>query len=148
MLQVVLLALLATLIVFVIRQGRVVFAEKLSKSTQSSSDLLTAPAVGPNCPRQSGMRTRFMAHVMAAVVISLLWWAGGSLYESALKEVGKQAFLARQAERFERMALRGGWSVTGCASAFGFVGVGLATYEIVAMAIFAAIRSKEDSGAA
>ena len=89
-----------------------------------------------------------MAHVMAAVLLGVLFWAGVSWDDSVNRAKGKQAFLAKQAERFDTSIVRGHMRVTSCISAVAFIGAGVAVYELVGLAIYSAIRPRRGSGAA
>jgi hypothetical protein len=94
------------------------------------------------------MRTRFTARVLAAIILGIVFWAGVALEDAADRGKGKQAFLVRQAERFDKVITRGHMRVSSCISAVAFVGAGVAAYELVGLAIYSVIRPRGKSGAA
>lgn len=127
-------------------------ADRVAKGKKGSAVNLVAGRIGPATERPivrgTSMTSRAKARVLAAVVVAVLFGIAGYQMESQRSAMGKDAFLASQAERFDKFYAKvhpiSHFLAVGALIGGGFLGV----YELLSLGFFVAIRPKRDDGAA
>ena len=94
------------------------------------------------------LRTRFVAHVVAAVLLGVSFWVLSSWHVSRLRAKGRQTYLADQAAYFDTRVVNHRWRITSCAGAVVYIGASAGLYELVALGIYAGIKPKDGGRAA
>ncbi len=93
------------------------------------------------------MRTRFMSHVVAAVLLGIVLGVVTARSRSTDRAKGREAYLAEQARHFDKNVAKPR-SVFTCVAGVGFSGFVFGVYELLALGIYGVIRPRENAGAA
>jgi hypothetical protein len=89
-----------------------------------------------------------MARFLAAVGLGILLWIGALQQDASHRAEGRQAYLTKEAARFDRLVSRRHVPLKTCITAVTFVGGAVGIYELCAAAIYWAIRPRTKAGAA